>query len=324
MKIPFIHELNLLKDQVRQVKESTEQIRALAGQTREEVGWIQEKMSRTAASTAASESLLRQIQLYLGNDIFKNHLARLHSSEFPKENEIGANLAATVKSLRFRTEPAPDRSRTVVCTVAVGEEYREKVAPCLESHRRYCRDHGYDYIDMEMEPNWVHRPLSWYKLPLLFRLMQAGYERLLVIDADAMITNPSVRLEPFFERLDAEGKAMLAAEEDGGVNCGVFFLRKCPQAVRLLDLMWLHDMDVRHGHWEQRALRELLNNYRAVHDVLAVADGRAFNSFPPERVESFSEAFDQRNSWQPGDFICHFSGIRGDRLPELIRQYAAR
>lgn len=296
MKIPILHELNLIKNQIKRLIDTY-------------------RPQENAA-------VIRQMLLYGNNEIFRNHLAHLGEAKTVQEEEISYHLRYTARNLRFE-EPARLGSDTVVCVVAVGETYRQKVGSCLKSQEAYCRDQGYAYAELRLAPNGKERPLSWYKIPLIYSLLKAGWERVWVVDADVLITNPAIRLEPFFIELETRQKAMLLTEDDSGINCGVFFVRNCPAMIRLLDLIWLHDTDVDHGHWEQKALRTLLNHYGAIQELLAISsDAKAFNSFPSERTSLISDVHYQANTWTPGDFLCHFSGFRGRDLETIVQTYS--
>ncbi|MEI9999017.1 MAG: hypothetical protein WDO13_07535 [Verrucomicrobiota bacterium] len=204
-----------------------------------------------------------------------------------------------------RRTPSSARSRW-------GDDYRRKIRPCLDSHQAYCRRHGYAYARLESPPSHQPRHPSWYKIPLVHGLMRRGHRRIFYIDADALITNPDISLEPFFEPLSRENKTLHLAEDDGGVNMGVFFMTNTPDAIRLLDLLWTNDLGLHRPTWEQAALKDLLNHYVQVRKVVSLSpSATAFNSFPRERAELAHAG--QENDWSRGDFICHFSGIRSPR-----------
>ena len=42
------------------------------------------------------------------------------------------------------------------------------------------------------------------------------------------------------------------------------------------------------------------------------------------RQEFFPALTNPKNVWAPGDFVCHFSGIRSPHLEKLIDQYAGK
>ncbi len=210
----------------------------------------------------------------------------------------------------------------MICTVALGEDYRETVRPCLASQERYAQAQGYDYARLTAGPGRMDRHPSWYKIPLIYMLLKSGYQRVFYIDADALITNPAMTLNSYFDAIAGRKKALHLAEDDDGINMGVFFMDDGADALRLLDLLWIYDLGKHRANWEQAALKDLMNAYAQVRNVVSLApSARAFNSFPRER-EALCRTR-QENNWARGDFVCHFSGIPGPDLGRLIRRCAA-
>ncbi len=245
-------------------------------------------------------------------------------------SELGTSAAANPSYRLLQVARTLDplltlRSKTVcMIGLAVGGAYRELVHSCLLSQNGYCERHGYSQLVLEHEPPPFGRPPAWLKLPLALRALELGFEHVFFIDADCLITNPVIPLENHFARWNASHRtsSMLVAEDEGGINSGCFFLRNTPDAPRLLDAVWLYDADPFYPSWEQEALMRLLNDHEEFRKVLHIEpEARLFNSFPHERLEFMKRAFDQRNTWQPGDFICHFSGVRGTELKRLISRY---
>jgi len=212
---------------------------------------------------------------------------------------------------------------TVICSIAIGERYLQSVAPCIESQRRFADANGYEYILVEQKPTRFDRPIPWLKIPLIAALLQAGYQRVLYIDADAMITNHSFDIETQFSRLNAGSTGLLISQDGRGVNSGVIFAVATPNNRRALDMIWTYDVDITNGTWEQNATNFLLNNYPEFRQVFVLEpEARTFNSFVPEREKFYPTV--ERIRWQAGDFICHFAGIRTPDLDQLTRDYATK
>lgn len=211
--------------------------------------------------------------------------------------------------------------RTVLCTLALGEAYADKVRPALESHAAYAEARGISHAILSDPPSYIDRPPAWMKIPLIQDLFRQGFERVVHVDADALVTNPDFDVEAVFGEPCADGR-LTVTEDEAGINCGVMFLQDGPAIRRLLDLVWLFDADPTQGTWEQFALKSLMSlSGDVARHVSIEADPRRFNSFPPERRD-FHRTMD-RSVWQPGDFLCHFSGIRSPHLEALVARYAA-
>jgi hypothetical protein len=138
------------------------------------------------------------------------------------------------------------------------------------------------------------------------------------------LTRPDTSLEPLFALLAASGRDLLISNDESGANMGVFFAQAGATLPVLLDVIWNYHFDPGHVTWEQIAVRALLDDWPAVESrVLVTERPRDFNSFPEER-QRIHQLHHQANTWQPGDFVCHFSGIPAARLPELIPLYQRR
>ncbi len=254
----------------------------------------------------------------LVNETAKAHLAKIGTGVPLDPSELSYGLSFAVRLLAPEIQRHGSNRDVAICSVATGEAYRERVGKCLKTHESYCRARGYDYIQQLATPLGLNRAPSWYKIPLVFKALQLGYKHVFFIDADAMVTNESICVEACVNKLKDKG-LFYVAEDEGGINCGVFLLKSDPDAFRLLDLIWLNDQGP-HRLWEQAALVSLLNRHRQVRDLVTVAESaKDINSFPPERGEFYRK--EQINTWTPGDFICHFAGLRDEVLVSLIDDY---
>jgi len=254
---------------------------------------------------------------------FRQHLAFLENPAAVPAPAISPALQFIAGDLRPNLTPSAE-SKTILCTIAVGEAYRAAVAPCLDSHRAYAQRWGFAYADLAQPASRPLRHPSWYKIPLAYQLLGLGYERIAFLDADALITHHETLLEPFFAPLETCGRDLLLANDESGANMGVFFAQAGPALPVLLDVIWNYHFDPGHVTWEQIAVRTLLDERPAFAARVLITDRpRDFNSFPDER-QHIHKLTHQSNTWHPGDFICHFTGISQDRLPELIAQYRRR
>ena len=254
---------------------------------------------------------------------FRQHLAFLENPKAAKNCGISPALEFAANDLLLEIEPK-GASKTIVCTIALGEPYRAAVAPCLESHRAYAQRWDFAHADLSQPPSRLLRHPSWYKLPLAYELLLRGYERIAFFDADALITKPETSLEPLWGKLAGSGRDLLISNDESGANMGVFFAQAGATLPVLLDVIWNYHFDPGHVTWEQIAVRTLLDDWPAAAARILIADHpRDFNSFPEER-QAIHKLHHQANTWQPGDFVCHFSGIGAPKLGELIPLYRQR
>jgi len=254
----------------------------------------------------------------LASPVLLEHLAALREGQAAPPR-IGYALQAAMRSLAPWITRRP--GTTVLCTVALGEAYRAQVMPALASHQAYAARHGISHAILSAPPSYRDRPHSWMKIPLIMRLFEQGFMRVVFIDADALITNPDFDLATVFGSDPGLGRVTVA-EDEAGINCGVMFLEDGPAMRRILDLVWVFDADVTQGTWEQFALKSLMAlSHDVTRHVAITPDPRLFNAFPAERNRFFPTM--ERSTWRPGDFLCHFSGIRAPHLEPLIQAYAA-
>ena len=234
------------------------------------------------------------------------------------DEELIYALDRLAGALSPRERVAAAGGATTVCSVALGDDFREAVAPCLDSHERFARRHGYRYCVLEGSAAlFAHRPASM-KLPLIARLLDEGAQQILFLDADALIADPDRDVEPYFRRLAAADASVLLTENEQGPDAGVLFIRNRGEARRLLELVWL--LGPEFGA-DAAAFALLLEDFPAVRRQLAIeADPRAFNSAPRER--DFFRATDARRLWRRGDFICHFADVPLTHLASCVERYA--
>ncbi len=159
---------------------------------------------------------------------------------------------------------------------------------------RYALRHGYQAI-IAREVLDASRHPAWSKLLLVeqFLVDHPDCAWLMWIDADAVITNPTQRLEDLVDK----NVDFLVAEDRsaGSINTGVFFVRNCTAALHMLRRAYTKVQYLHHPCWEQpavtEALRECSGTLRS-----RIVSRRLFNSF-----------FDE---YQKGDFIVHFAGCQ--------------
>ena len=286
---------------------------------------LQELLAETRAANARhlAEAAVTELQRLRNrtNKTVLRHLAELGRSD--ASVVVSHDFSTTTATLEPQLTERP--SKLAVCTVGLGADYRETVRLCLESQARYCERHGHTYADLRLPPSFQMRAPAWYKLPLAHQLLRAGHSHVLYLDADCLVTNPAFQLEELAARLDhaAPAKSLLVTQDELSVNTGVFFVRNTPDAFRLLDLIWLNDASAHSNNWEQDALLRLIEDHPEVLGAIEIErNPELFNSFPHERQEFFRHLTNRPNVWSPGDFLCHFSGIRPPHLQRMISQYA--
>jgi hypothetical protein len=195
--------------------------------------------------------------------------------------------------------------RLGVATICVGKDFTTAVAPATITKEAYCKKHGYS-LSVVSEIESPARPLSWYKLPLIERML-SDYDWVWTTDADALVTNDNSCIDSIIEQ-HPDKDLILSNDCHADCNCGSFLIRNCPWSFELLSLWWnqTHHIGSEEpgDYWEQDAMVEMLQmNYLALDKHSVRIDQRMFNSFYKPFIELPAEA-----KWQQGDFICHVSG----------------
>lgn len=210
--------------------------------------------------------------------------------------------------------------RIGVLTLVAGIKYHDAVRPGLRTKREYCEQYGYDYLEIvdHSLPQMAALPVSWHKLRFLADILVTNaHDVVFCSDADVCITNPAIRIETILEKHFPSTKDLLFSRQSvwaPWINAGNFFARNTLWA-RVFLREWF-----RHGRkyeiesrrfWEQAYLNDMYDVYaneEVIEHVQVVRDQRLFNSF--------------HLNWQPGDFLIHFPGLRGERLKRAM-EYGA-
>jgi hypothetical protein len=279
---------------------------------------IEARSARIEAAGEASLVLKRKTDI-AGSPRFQAHLAAL-AGPATGAADISPGFRFAADDLRPDITD-DDPGRTVVCTVALGDSYRREMGACLASQRDYARRSGHAFADLAAPPSRLLRAPAWYKIALVFHLLNRGYQRIAFFDADILVTRPEFSLHKLFARLEESGRDLLITNDESGINTGIFLARGGTNLARLLDIIWSYLIDPRHPTWEQIGVRTLADEFPVFAGRLLIEpNGREFNSFPAERAQVHRLGF-QASTWQPGDFVCHFSGLRGPELAGLIPRY---
>lgn len=76
------------------------------------------------------------------------------------------------------------------------------------------------------------------KFPALLEVLDLGYDFVMMIDADAMITRYDIELAVGYDILNRENKSFLISSDFNSLNSGVFFVRNTDTAREFLAAGW--------------------------------------------------------------------------------------
>jgi len=196
---------------------------------------------------------------------------------------------------RVRFHPAK-RGQTNHVRFAIATLYTPDVAYLGDQTSRimraYASRHGYDAI-VAKERIDASRPAPWSKLLLVDRYLtqNPSCDWLMWIDHDAVVTNPTRRLEDLVD----ETVDFVVPEDipSRWIKSGVFLLRNCPAALDMLRRAYAKVQYVHHPAQERPALFDALIECA---DVLRT------------RIVSRKLLASLADEHEAGDFIIHFAG----------------
>ncbi|PUZ69367.1 hypothetical protein GQ55_2G102500 [Panicum hallii var. hallii] len=255
-------------------------------------------------------------------------------------SQLPALLLRRANSLGRRCLPgAPDRlvrdPRLSLAIVTLADEgasgsrarrsFRGVLAATARNKRAYAAAHGYRLVALPASAVDPRRPPSWSKV-LALRAHLRRHHWLFWNDADTLVTNPEIPLERILFSVighsDFDDSPDLVLTEDfGGVNAGVFFIRRSKWSERFLDTWWNQTSFVQFSSTksgDNAALKHLIDHLSAEEMQAHVRIAKMqclFNSYP--WVLTWKSAhrliFHLPTTWKgaysDGDFMIHFAGL---------------
>jgi len=192
-----------------------------------------------------------------------------------------------------------------VLTLAIGEDFRKDLSKALESKRKYCAQHGYDWV-LGDEKFWDRtRPIPWSKIPFLLDVLKNSDEGELIFlsDADVYITNMNIKIETHVLPLLASNKDLLMTIDScGHINDGNILIRNTAWSRDFWSRVYEQTDLLYHPWWENAAVIKLLElNPSDLAKTEITNKCRIFNAY----IQGLPNA----PLWSPGDFLVHFAGI---------------
>jgi hypothetical protein len=193
----------------------------------------------------------------------------------------------------------------IIATLAIGHDFCENLADCLDSKRDYATRHNYKYIQGGAEFWDRNRPIPWSKVPFILSILRDLEDGALIwlSDADVLITNPALTLEQHvLPMLPAEKDMLMLIDACGHLNSGNLLMRNSA---------WLRDYWKRVGEqtdllyhiwWENAAMIKLLETNE---NDLAQVEISGYHT----RFNSYIQGLAGQPLWLPGQFLVHFAGV---------------
>jgi hypothetical protein len=190
-----------------------------------------------------------------------------------------------------------------------------------DNHRAYAARHGYDFRRMS-EPDYQpgSHP-SWQKLRFLQKLLPE-YDRILWIDADAIVTNPGFSIDtidagrPESLFVSTDWTHPMPEDEIKHFSLGNFIARNTQAMFDIINLALKRDEWANCGLWEQQAIQEEYRANPGIRPHVAILPRRTLNAVAETPATTGPEP------WQPGDFICHATYIPFEERIAILQQRA--
>lgn len=179
------------------------------------------------------------------------------------------------------------------------------------SKEEYAKHHGYDFY-CQTENFLPDRAIGWAKIDILNKKLP-DYDWLLYVECDAMIMNPTIRLENLIDNnYDVIISNSKYRDHFQGVNTGVMLVKSCDWSTGFFKNL-LDKEHYFHGNWwEQGAIIEQIRDNPAVRSHFKLVNNRFFNSY-------YHRGTPEEN-FVVGDFICHSAGISNESRQALFTE----
>jgi hypothetical protein len=203
--------------------------------------------------------------------------------------------------------------RIGLCSLTVGEKYKEYTKWSRENKILYCKKHNYDFIEDESILD-LSRPIPWSKIPLLLKYLPL-YDYLVWVDADILIMNDQITIESLITGFSFnDTRDFIVGSDFRMINTGVMIIKNTEFSLDFIQKMWDNEYDPyedpneRYLNWEQGSFINLFDkNYNNCQSKISVTDPVVMNSY--------------WFNYFPTHFVMHFAGVRGELLSYLIRDY---
>lgn len=174
--------------------------------------------------------------------------------------------------------------------------------------RRYCARHGYDLTIHRGGFGNRDRNYGYQKTEMVHNLLN-GFEILMVIDCDVLITNPRRQLEQFVD----DEHLVFATHDENGMNAGIYLIRNSLKSyVFLRHVCAMQRSPSMPG--EQDGMRVLLRGL--FQEQFKIVPHPSFNSYL--YGEYGKTKTHEEGQWEKGDFALHLPGMTNERRIEIF------
>ena len=181
---------------------------------------------------------------------------------------------------------------------------------------KYCEFNGYDHF-IYTEKDFSHnmKP-AWSKLIFINKEFEKGYQYVLWVDADAIITNANYKLESIIEN----DKDIYISKDVNGLNTGIVMFKNTDKVKNILNkLLEMHDRFYNHAWFEQAAFIDLyeMNEY-GTRDLCKIMPQSEWNAY---LYLIFYRIRYPAGEWSQSSFTLHFPGFPLDTRLAILKYF---
>lgn len=182
--------------------------------------------------------------------------------------------------------------------------------------QKYCDKHGYHLSVFENTPyqNYTGKE----KMKQILEVCKYG-DIAMVIDADAIITNPEIKIESFID----DDHDFYITKHVGCVNAGVFILRFTQWTEMFINKL-LPSIGKERIHCEQDSITQYMADYPNSTKI-KVCSHPSFNSFDYSLYPEHKDKIGSDEDWRPNHFVLHLPGtgmeLRTSKLSKIKTDY---
>lgn len=209
------------------------------------------------------------------------------------------------------------KPRIAICTLALGEKYKQIVKYAQRSKLFYAQIHGYDLHQDETCEDKT-RPPAWSKVKLILStLAKYNYDYVVWIDADAYIMNNNCKLEWLiydYMLTQPASKDIMISRDWKCPNTGVIFVHNTSWSKLFFECLYAETQFIDDPNWEQTAFIHLYDNN--------VMNSQSHILIQPVENQGLFNSY--WFNYFPSNFILHLPGCFRNGINNGLKEELAR
>jgi hypothetical protein len=202
--------------------------------------------------------LAKEDSIIIWDDVWKEGLQKLWNKYKDEGYVEEIKLLETLMYSHTFGKVKKKKYKIGICTMALGEKYKEIVKYGQESIKKYCDINNYGFHNDEEVYDKSRSP-AWSKILLLSKYLRKEYDYVIWIDADTFIMSPNVKIEDIIE-CHMKGKDILVAQDYIMINTGVIIIKNTEWSRKFINLIYDQEQFIEHPNWEQAGFIDLYKN----------------------------------------------------------------